>query len=342
MKKNNGISRIKLVIIIVAIILLFSFIFLHFSTDMSQYVSIFFKTIIGEINLNEEIATNEILLGITDVKGEGITINILDGADLIHQEDLIILIDELKNAGAEAISINGQRITNMSYLYCDGSVILLDNKKIGNPFTIKVIGNSETIYGAITRNKGYISTLENDGIEITIEKSANVEITKTNNTQLLNYNQNKSKISSLKESNGLIGKEDVKGKGVQIIINETKAKLTALSFLQIINDLNSAGAKAISVNGNRVTNSTDVMDISSKYVLINSIPIQAPYLIEAIGPQDKILEILDYKNSYINKIREKGNEVNIYTYPFVNILKYNNTRDTDKMSLKYVQYVEKN
>ena len=74
-------------------------------------------------------------------------------------------------------------------MYCDGSVILIDGEKIGNPFTIKAIGNSEVIYGALNRNKGYISTLKKDGIEINM-----------NADQIVNeYLREKNKNSELEE-----------------------------------------------------------------------------------------------------------------------------------------------
>ena len=276
-------------------------------------------------------------MGITDVKGEGITINILDGKDLIHQEDLIILIDELKNSGSQAISINDQRIINSTYIYCDGSVILIDGVKIGNPFTIKAIGNSETIYGALTRNKGYVETLEKAGIEIKIEKSDEIAIAKTNKNITSEYSLDSNKIERLYSSNKIVGKSSVIGEGLEIIIEETESKLTALSFLQIVNDLNSAGAKAISINGQRITNMTDMMDISGTYILINSNPIKSPYIIDVIGNQEKIENTLNYNNSYITKIKSKGNNVDIYRIKNIKIDEYVQKRDQNKMLSDYLK-----
>lgn len=338
MKDNNkGISLIKLLIVFLILIIVVCSTYLFFGTNISQVCGITYDVVTRKINLDKEIEINEKLMGITDVTGPGITISILDGKDLIHQEDLIILIDELKNSGSQAISVNEQRITNSTYLYCDGSVILIDGEKIGNPFTIKAIGNSETIYGALTRNKGYLSTLKKDGIEITVEQSDEIHIPKTRNKTLLEYSNGLSKISSLKESNQLVGKADMTGDGMEIIIHETKAKLTALSFLQIINDLNSAGAKAISINGQRVVNMTDSMDISNTYVLLNSIPISAPYVIDVIGDSDKIEEAINYSNSYITKTREKGNGIEVYIMTNLKIDKYVQKKDKDKMSIDYLK-----
>lgn len=336
-KKNKGITLIKFIFIIVIILLIAFIIFSSkYFKKLCLKVDIAYKTVTKQIEIETEIEKNEKLMGTTDVAGEGIIINILDGNDLIHQEDLVIILDELKNSGSQAISINDQRITNSTYLYCDGTVILIDGVKIGNPFTIKAIGDSETIYGALTRNKGYLETLKKDGLEINIEKNENVDIAKTNREDLYEY-YNKGNVEKLYLSNQFVGKSDMYGKGVEIIIEENSAKLTALSFLQIVNDLNSAGAKAISINGNRITNMTDMMDISSTYILINSIPIKGPFIIDVIGNQEKILEVLDYSNSYITKIKEKGNNVDIFYIDNLKIEKYTQKKDQDKMLVNYLK-----
>lgn len=337
MKKKNGITLVRLVLIIAILITLSCGLMMILTPDTNQMLQIGYQVLTKQIDLKEEITENEILMGITDVRGEGIIIHILDGKDLIHQEDLIILIDELKNAGSEAISINEQRVTNSTYLYCDGSVILMDGEKIGNPFTIKAIGNSETIYGAINRNQGYIATLQRDNLEITIEKSDNITIPKTNDKELQDYAKHKTKLGMLKESNQIIGKSNVIGKGIEIRIEENKVKLTALNFLQIVNDLKSAGAKAIEVNHQRITNMTDIMDIGNEYTLVNSIPISRPYTIKAIGDQEKILEALDYSNSQIKKIMNKGNNVDIYRVGNLEIEQYIQKKDKNKMAMEYIK-----
>ena len=188
-------------------------------------------------NIEEQISNKEVLLGTTDVHGEGIIININDGNDLIHQEDIVILLDELKNAGAEAISVNGQRIVSNTYVYCDGSVILIDGVKIGNPFLIKAIGDSQTIYGAITRNKGYVATLTKDGIQVDVQKSEDLEISKTNKTIMQNVVNEKNSVKKLKKIDKLIGNLSVSGSGVEITIDTSKTSdITAITLLQLITD----------------------------------------------------------------------------------------------------------
>ena len=161
----------------ISVLIIFTFVFFIISSyfrvdiyNLIEKIHIMYEYTFGNLDIKEILYNNEMLLGFYDVKGSGIVIDITDGNDLIHQEDIIILLDELKNAGAEAISVNDIRITSKSYLYCDGSVILLDGHKIGNPFCIKAIGASEVLYCALNRNKGYLNTLKNDGISIELSR----------------------------------------------------------------------------------------------------------------------------------------------------------------------------
>ena len=131
-------------------------------------------------NMEKSLSEANILLGITEVTGNGITINLEDGKDLIHQEDLIMIVNELKNAGAEAISINNQRMISTSFISCDGNVILIDGNKIGTPFTVLAIGNPEMLYGAINRNGGFIKYLQDYGIKAEVKKTENIKIPKYN------------------------------------------------------------------------------------------------------------------------------------------------------------------
>lgn len=289
-------------------------------------------------NIEEQISNKEVLLGTTDVHGEGIIININDGNDLIHQEDIVILLDELKNAGAEAISVNGQRIVSNTYFYCDGSVILIDGVKIGNPFVIKAIGDSQTIYGAITRNKGYVATLTKDGIQVDVQKSEDVEISKTNKTIMQNVVNEKNSVKKLKKIDKLIGNLSVSGSGVEITIDTSKTSdITAITLLQLINDLNSAGAEAISINDNRIVNMTDLMDINKEYILVDSNCVSSPYVIKAIGNINKLRTTMNLENSTISKLRKNGKNIEEKYKTYLKIDEYTVSRGQNKLLQKYIK-----
>jgi uncharacterized protein YlxW (UPF0749 family) len=138
--------------------------------------------------LEEEIKEGNMLLGLTEVTGEGVVItlkdssaissSILDASNLIvHDMDVLSVINELKNAGAEAISINEQRLVSTTAIVCDGNVIQINGQKVGAPFEIKAIGLPEQLL-ALDRPGGYLSYLKEYGISAEIVKSSSVTIPK--------------------------------------------------------------------------------------------------------------------------------------------------------------------
>lgn len=112
------------------------------------------------------------ILGLSEVTGKGIIIKLNDNQKIslntwlsdpneliVHDTDLINIVNELKNAGAEAISINNQRIVTTTAIECDGNVIKINGEKIAAPFEIKAIGVPESLI-SISRFGGYVDYLE--------------------------------------------------------------------------------------------------------------------------------------------------------------------------------------
>lgn len=137
----------------------------------------------------EELKKIQTYLGLNDVVGEGIIITIKDNtsgniltanSDIIHDSDLRAIVNELKNSGAEAISINGQRIVQSSAITCVGSVIQVNGEKVGSPFEIRAIGNQNVLLG-IDRPGSYLDYMkEYSMIPYEIKKNSAVEIPKYN------------------------------------------------------------------------------------------------------------------------------------------------------------------
>lgn len=126
------------------------------------------------------------ILGLTDVNGEGVTINILaKQLDEGTKEYLDSIINELKNAGAECISINNQRLIWSSAISYEGNIIKVNQEKIESPFVINAIGDARLLYGALVRPGGYIELLNNNGIKTEVIKSSNIQIQKYNG--LMNF-----------------------------------------------------------------------------------------------------------------------------------------------------------
>lgn len=151
--------------------------------------------------LEESIKEKNLALGLTEVTGTGINIVLNDGnipstnylgniSDLlVHDGDLIHIVNELFNAGAEAISINGQRIISTTAIECDGNVVKVNGKKIGAPFEILAIGYPEQLAG-LSRPGGYIELLESRGVIVTLTKQNSVKIPKYTGTVKFTYATN--------------------------------------------------------------------------------------------------------------------------------------------------------
>ena len=154
----------------------------------------------SSIEKSEQIKKNNMLLGITDVTGDGVIITAKDGQIgvatdsinqyLVHDSDLREIVSELINAGAEAISINDQRIVNTTCINCAGNVISINGQKVSSPFIIKAIGNPELLYG-IDRPGGYIQYYMKDYTSIEMKKASNIQIKKFNGAITSKYMENK-------------------------------------------------------------------------------------------------------------------------------------------------------
>lgn len=128
-----------------------------------------------------------LLAGITEVEGVGIEI-VLDDSTIskkanenpnlyiIHDEDLLRVLNELRAAGAEAISLNDQRIVAMSEVRCAGPTVSVNNVRSAPPYVIKAIGAPKTLISALRLRGGVVETFEFWGIQVKIKAAEKVRI----------------------------------------------------------------------------------------------------------------------------------------------------------------------
>lgn len=133
--------------------------------------------------IEKELSQVNMYLGNTGVQGKGIVITLKDmnneEVEPISAEDLLIIVDYLKLAGAEAISINEERIINMSdIVYVNNSIIYVNQQRILAPYVIKAIGDSTKLESTLLGNGGYVELLKNIGFNVNIEKNNKVSIPK--------------------------------------------------------------------------------------------------------------------------------------------------------------------
>lgn len=139
--------------------------------------------------LSNEVKEAETYLGYRDVHGEGIVITLSDLDSPVDYQQLLELVNELKNAGAEAISINGQRIVSTSYIsLINNSIILIDDVKTASPYEIKAIGDKKYLESALTIKGGYIDR-EKVSIKIDYKIEDNIVIPKYDGEISLKYSK---------------------------------------------------------------------------------------------------------------------------------------------------------
>lgn len=131
--------------------------------------------------LAKELEQQNNILGKNDVKGNGIVVTLTDTrAQKITSEDLRSLLNELKLAGAEAISINGQRIVYDSYIVdIGGTFISVNGEKIVSPYEVKAIGNPTYLESGLSKKQyGYIDTKLEEGKDVVLTRQDNILINK--------------------------------------------------------------------------------------------------------------------------------------------------------------------
>ncbi len=162
------------------------------NNDLKSRIDAYNKKV--TIGLSEEqILKNDLKLYKTascmsDVSGEGVIILLNDATQklranqdpntlLIHDFDVKMVLFELRNSGAEAISINGERyIFNYTDVQCNGPTIKVGNKKFSQPFIIKAIGDRKRISEALNDVTSHIYRLKQNGLFVEINTSVHVVI----------------------------------------------------------------------------------------------------------------------------------------------------------------------
>jgi uncharacterized protein YlxW (UPF0749 family) len=140
--------------------------------------------------LNKELMETKIKAGLTDVSGKGVivTINNKEMKGLSDEEgsylvrvldiDLLYVVNELRAAGAQAISINDERITAISEIRTAGRYMIVNSNQILPPYVIKAISNPAKLETSLRIIGGVMDSLELNQYEVSLSKSDDIIIKK--------------------------------------------------------------------------------------------------------------------------------------------------------------------
>ncbi|MHB8945573.1 MAG: DUF881 domain-containing protein [Bacillota bacterium] len=137
--------------------------------------------------MQDALEQSEIMAGTVAVKGSGVRLVLDDsqtarqpGEDpnlfILHDDDLLKVINELRASGAEAISINGQRLVARSEIRCAGPTISINNTRTAPPVEILAVGDPTVMENALRMRGGVLDQLGFWKIDIRLTKPQEVTI----------------------------------------------------------------------------------------------------------------------------------------------------------------------
>ncbi|NLJ71386.1 MAG: DUF881 domain-containing protein [Syntrophomonadaceae bacterium] len=142
---------------------------------------------IAMADLQDELQKASLAAGMLEIEGPGIVIKLDDSPRalkagdnpneaIVHDWDLLLVVNDLKASGAEAISVNGERIISMSEIRCAGTLILINWVKVAPPFEIKAIGDPDMLESGMTMTGGHLMALKNLDYIVAVQKNENINI----------------------------------------------------------------------------------------------------------------------------------------------------------------------
>ena len=149
----------------------------------------------NDVQLADDWEKIKLSTGLVSVKGPGITIELDDAPVrqpgyesswvIIHDQDIKIILNDLKKSGAQAIAINGERVVPMSEQLCAGPTILINDNRYAVPYIIEAIGNPDVLYETISTSS-IIAEMTVFNIRVEIKKSKEITLAKFSGADNLN------------------------------------------------------------------------------------------------------------------------------------------------------------
>lgn len=144
----------------------------------------------GTEELIKELEAARLQAGLSELKGPGIVIRLSDSPRrpgpeevpydfIVHDIDLSVLVNELWASGAEAVSVNDNRIVARSSIRCVGPTVLVNTNRLASPFIVKAIGDVDQLEGGLKMPGGFLdsmSRLTSNGGEVVISRMREVQI----------------------------------------------------------------------------------------------------------------------------------------------------------------------
>jgi uncharacterized protein YlxW (UPF0749 family) len=127
-----------------------------------------------------EVQTLGVLAGTVPASGPGIRVTVNDPKNQLSLNHLLDGIEELRNAGVEAVEINDRvRVIAQTSFEEDPDGIRVDGVVLKPPYVIDAIGNSDTLAGALQFQDGFTDDVEMDSGSVSIKKADRIDVNVT-------------------------------------------------------------------------------------------------------------------------------------------------------------------
>jgi uncharacterized protein YlxW (UPF0749 family) len=148
--------------------------------------------------LNKQLTHDQVALGLVKVRGPGVVMTLDDSTlagttgenkepFLVHDYDLWPVVNELRAAGAEVISINGQRVIGTTAIRCVGPVLKVNDVPVAAPFEVKAIGDAAALSSALNLPGGVVEQFQASKFPVKVETRKEITIEAVSVTPKVRY-----------------------------------------------------------------------------------------------------------------------------------------------------------
>jgi uncharacterized protein YlxW (UPF0749 family) len=149
-------------------------------------------------NMSAELEKYKIISGLRKVQGPGVVVVVddppidpefsSDSIIMYNYELLLSIVNKLNDAGAEAVSINGQRFVSRTEINLAGSNVNINAVPTAPPFVIKAIGNPNTLESTLNIRYGIVDYMKNNkNLQVSVKKQDEVVIPRYNEVIKFRY-----------------------------------------------------------------------------------------------------------------------------------------------------------
>ena len=135
----------------------------------------------------ERLETLGILSGTVPAVGPGIVLTVSDPEGAVDAADLLDAVQELRDAGAEAIQINDVRVVGSTSFIDSSDGIVIDGEVATPPYLIRAIGDADTLSSALAIPGGVLEGLAESGAQATVAEGTRVAVTALKDLQAAEY-----------------------------------------------------------------------------------------------------------------------------------------------------------